>query len=153
MCQRFIEDFTDKVTQKAICCDFCREKNKKCKIPNSFNYFPRDIYGHIIIDDESRWMFSEKFCIDIILSTLHDDIYYFLINLMNNKGRELKPLITEHLNCVPDEQLIYTDSDWTISTVYRFYNRHCLYRDVVEKLPKDFKQMKFRDWLTELMVR
>ena len=158
MCQRFIEGFTNRVIEKAICCDFCLDKNKKCLIPNSFNYLPKDIYSYIIGHDEVKtYFFSEETCKDIVLSSLHDNIYYFLKYLSSSDN--IYPFqIGEHLNCIKDEQLIYTDTDWSPSKVFRFYCQNYLHGDVERKLEElveeeqiKFKQMKFKDWLLDLI--
>ena len=118
MCSRFIEDFANKVAEKA-CCEACLGKTKLCKALNNqdFRYFSHETCLYVdpfvqFLSDRTTRKKIEQYYIDILLSCLHNREYYMFIQILFRFQYEEKMLdliknkIKNHLICITDSELV-----------------------------------------------
>jgi hypothetical protein len=78
----FIEDFTNKIAEKCITCESCRESKRVCQIPTDFNYLQKDVCNYLISDE---WYINDnniELHLDLLYSFLHNTNYEKFLSLL-----------------------------------------------------------------------
>jgi len=151
MCNRFIEDFAEKVIEKSVFCESCNNRRKNCKqLDDEYNHMNKELLLNILHGDTMCDM-PKRIRKDIVLSFLHNKMFtkknleMFIYNIVDSPKIKVK----KH-NCfsIPF-YIIVLDYDIHQTSVRVYNNLEEYYKTLEDDVNyvKERSVLSLKEWL------